>query len=53
MFNSDKRYRSSTTQDTTVLGSKQYTIPVNNSIPKRELCDPLVRWYPQVSTCVH
>ena len=35
------------------LGLKQYTIPVNKSTPEGKRGDPLVRWYPQASTCVH
>lgn len=52
MLNSDKRYDLVLHRTQQYLGLKQYTIPVNNSTPERKCHDPLVRWFPQVSTCV-
>lgn len=44
MFNSDKKYRSSTTQDTTALGSKTVQIPVNKGTPEGKRGDASLRW---------
>lgn len=52
MLSLDKRYNLVLHRIQQYLGLKQYTIPVNNSTPKRKQHDPLVRWFPQVSTCV-
>lgn len=51
MLNSDKRYNLVLHRIQQYLGLKQYTIPVDESTPKRKH-DPLVRWYSQISTCV-